>query len=146
MHCLIHSPTSPPPAQRSSLTPAAATLSKPGQALSAPFFRPSDNTTIFQLFIPANMIFTRYLAFCPLIMQPLNPALAAEMSTLASSLRTAAETYGVVTDPVHGQIYAYEIDGYGSRNIIDDVNIPSFPRQFSATSTRQARCTKTPSP
>jgi uncharacterized protein len=72
------------------------------------------------------MMFARYLAFCPLIMQPLNPALATEMSTLASSLRTAAETYGVVTDPVHGQIYTYEIVGYGSRNIMDDVNIPSL--------------------
>jgi meiotically up-regulated gene 157 (Mug157) protein len=69
-------------------------------------------------------MFAHYLAFCPLIMQTLNPALAAEVSTLASSLRTAAETYGVVTDLIHGQIYAYKIDGYGLRNITDDVNIP----------------------
>ena len=97
-----------------------------GTGLIRSFFRPSDDATIFQLFVPANMMFARYLASCALIMQPLNPALAAEMSTLASSLRAAIEAYGVVTDPVHGQIYAYEVDGYGSRNIMDDANIPSL--------------------
>jgi uncharacterized protein len=72
------------------------------------------------------MMFARYLVLCPLIMQPLNPALVAETSILPSSLQTAAKMYGVVTDPVHGQICAYEIDDYGPRNIMDGVNFPSL--------------------
>jgi uncharacterized protein len=48
------------------------------------------------------------------------------MSTLVSSLRRAIETYAIVTDPVNGQIYAYEVDGYRSRTIMDDANIPSL--------------------
>lgn len=72
------------------------------------------------------MMFSCYLASRAGIMQSLNPALVAEMSTLASSLHTAMATYGVVTDPVHGQIYAYKVDGCGSRTIMDDANIPSL--------------------
>ena len=69
------------------------------------------------------MMFARYLAFCRLIMQPLNPALPAETRTLAFSLRTATEIYGIVTDPVHGQTHAYQIDDHRSRKIMDDVNV-----------------------
>jgi meiotically up-regulated gene 157 (Mug157) protein len=84
------------------------------------------------------MMFSCYLSSSAGIMQSLNPALVAEMSTLASSLHTAMATYGVVTDPVHGQIYAYKVDGCGSRTIMDDANIPSL------LSTPRALSTKTP--
>ena len=52
-----------------------------GTGLFRSFFGPSDDATIFQLFVPANMTFSRYLASCAGIMQSLNPALVAEMST-----------------------------------------------------------------
>lgn len=45
---------------------------------------------------------------------------------MSTSIRTGIETYGIVTDPKHGRIYAYEVDGYGSANIMDDPNIPSL--------------------
>ena len=94
-------------------------------------FRPSDDSTIYQLFIPANMMFSRYLASASLIMRALSQiALADQISTFASQLRSAIETYGIVSNPAffhnNTPIYAYEIDGYGSRNIMDDANIPSL--------------------
>jgi meiotically up-regulated gene 157 (Mug157) protein len=55
------------------------------------FSGPSDDAINFQLSVPANMTFSRYLTSCAGTMQPLNPALAAEMGTLASSLHTAIE-------------------------------------------------------
>ncbi len=99
-----------------------------GTGLIRSFFRPSDDATIYQLFIPANMMFSRYLESCASIMQALgtNDLLASEMSSLSASLRAAITKYGIVNDPVYGEIYAYEIDGYSSRNIMDDANIPSL--------------------
>lgn len=48
------------------------------------------------------------------------------MYILSAQLQEAVQKYGIVSDPVHGDIYAYEIDGYGGRNIMDDANIPSL--------------------
>lgn len=98
-----------------------------GTGLVRSAFRPSDDSTIYQLFIPANMQFATHLAGTSAIASAIGREdLAAEMSTMASSIRTAIEKHGVVTDPTYGKIYAYEIDGYGSSNIMDDANIPSL--------------------
>ena len=91
-------------------------------------FRPSDDATIFQLFIPANMMFAHYLNTTASIVQSLGTqtALAQDMSRLSTQLRDAISRHGIVNDPVHGTLYAYEIDGYGSRTLMDDANIPSL--------------------
>ncbi|KAL9111335.1 MAG: hypothetical protein Q9227_004212 [Pyrenula ochraceoflavens] len=91
-------------------------------------FRPSDDSTIYQLFIPANMMFSRYLNSTAEIMSQLpgNDDLASQMSDLSKSLRSAISNYGVVDNPDYGSIYAYEVDGFGSENLMDDANIPSL--------------------
>jgi meiotically up-regulated gene 157 (Mug157) protein len=97
-----------------------------GTGLIRSFFRPSDDATIWQLFIPANMMFSRYLASCSIIADAIGQkALASRMTSLSASLRTAISAHGIV-DPKYGPIYAYEVDGYGSTNIMDDANIPSL--------------------
>jgi meiotically up-regulated gene 157 (Mug157) protein len=99
-----------------------------GTGLIRSAFRPSDDATIYQLLIPANMMFAQYLNSTSAIVAKLEnqEGLATQMSEMATSVRAAIEKYGVVTDPVHGDIYAFEIDGYGSQNIMDDANIPSL--------------------
>lgn len=99
-----------------------------GTRLVRSAFRPSDDATIYQLFIPANMMFSRYLASCSEIMAQLGDQsdLSNEMSSLASSLRDAITAYGIVNSRTSGQVYAYEIDGYNSQNLMDDANIPSL--------------------
>lgn len=99
-----------------------------GTGLIRSAFRPSDDATIYQLFIPANMMFSRYLASASDIMSQLDgcSALASRMSDLAASLRGAITAHGIVNHSIYGQIYAYEVDGYGSQNIMDDANIPSL--------------------
>lgn len=102
-----------------------------GTGLIRSAFRPSDDSTLYQLFIPANMMFSRYLSSAAQIMAALGDAapsgLADQMTALADSVRAAIETYGVVTNANSGQkVYAYEIDGFGGTIIMDDANIPSL--------------------
>ena len=99
-----------------------------GTGLVRSAFRPSDDATIFQLFIPANMMFSRYLNSTAQIMNAIggHADLANNMSALANSIRTAITDHGIVDSPGYGNIYAYEVDGYGGQNLMDDANIPSL--------------------
>jgi meiotically up-regulated gene 157 (Mug157) protein len=75
-------------------------------------------------------MFSAYLQSAAEIMGKLNSgdsaALAQKMSSLSSSLRDAIETHGTVNHFKYGKIYAFEVDGFGSSNIMDDANIPSL--------------------
>lgn len=102
-----------------------------GTGLIRSTFRPSDDNTLYQLFIPANMMFSRNLATTAEIVAALGDAapagLATEMTDFSNSLREAIEKYGIVTDSTTGtRIFAYEVDGFGSTAIMDDANIPSL--------------------
>ena len=99
-----------------------------GTSLVRSAFRPSDDATIFQLFVPANMMFSRYLNSTAQIMNQIggHADLANNMSTLATSIRTGVTDHGIVDSPGYGNIYAYEVDGYGGQNLMDDANIPSL--------------------
>ncbi|KAF1942921.1 hypothetical protein EJ02DRAFT_453821 [Clathrospora elynae] len=101
-----------------------------GTGLIRSGFRPSDDSTIFQFYIPANMMFSSYLGSTAEIMSQLNTAnsaiLASKMSDLAESLHNAIETHGTVDHPTYGKMYAFEVDGFGGRTIMDDANIPSL--------------------
>jgi uncharacterized protein len=91
-------------------------------------FRPSDDACIYQLFIPANMMFSRFLGSCAQIMQqiPGQSDLTAQMQKISGDLQQAITSHGIVNNPKYGQIYGYEIDGYGGQNLMDDANIPSL--------------------
>ncbi|KAK1776050.1 glycoside hydrolase family 125 protein [Copromyces sp. CBS 386.78] len=101
-----------------------------GTGLIRSAFRPSDDATIFGFFIPANA------------------QMATELKRLAAMLRTTgdkkditrAETaeawsktitagiweHGVVHHRKYGEVFAYEVDGYGSALMMDDANYPSL--------------------
>ncbi|KAG6116085.1 hypothetical protein E4U14_000501 [Claviceps sp. LM454 group G7] len=90
------------------------------------FFRPSDDSTIYQYLIPANMMFARYLDACVAMMEPLDGETATEMRNMAKGIRAGIEKYAVVKHAEFGDIFAYEVDGFGSQNLMDDANIPSL--------------------
>lgn len=106
-------------------------------------FRPSDDATIFQFLVPANMMFAKYLEEASVIMEGLaesGPAvpgmesekteLAANLTTgmreLASGIRSGIDRDAVVEHRDFGEIFAYECDGFGGVNLMDDANIPSL--------------------
>ncbi|SPO05015.1 related to Meiotically up-regulated gene 157 protein [Cephalotrichum gorgonifer] len=90
------------------------------------FFRPSDDACVFQLFVPANMMFARYLDACADIMVELDGGTADTMRGFAEVVRVGIEKYGRVEHREFGEMYAYEVDGFGSHNLMDDANIPSL--------------------
>ncbi|KAG9247333.1 Six-hairpin glycosidase-like protein [Calycina marina] len=94
-----------------------------GTGLVRSAFRLSDDSTIYQLFIPANMMFSRYLDSASKIMQTIsgNRSLANHMHNFPQSINTAIDTYGIIQNPVYGNIYAFE-----PANRMDDANIPSL--------------------
>lgn len=82
------------------------------------FFRPSDDSTIYQYFVPANMMFASNLEGCAKIMKDIDGDLASQMEDMAASIRQGIKEHAVVKHPKHGEIYAYEVDGYGSVNFM----------------------------
>ncbi|OLN85128.1 Meiotically up-regulated gene 157 protein 1 [Colletotrichum chlorophyti] len=97
-----------------------------GTGMVRSFFRPSDDSCTYQLFIPANMMFSRYLNSCAGIMDAIDGSLADRMRESAKVIREGIETHGKTTHPRFGEIYSYEVDGFGSHNVMDDANIPSL--------------------
>ena len=101
-----------------------------GTGLVRSAFRPSDDACIYEFLIPANMIFAHHLNTTSAILTAATgdttTSLANEMTALSASLASSIAQHGIVSDPAHGDIYAYEIDGYGGTNIMDDANIPSL--------------------
>ena len=53
-------------------------------------------------------------------------ALAARASALSDEVAQATAQHGRVKHPHHGEIWAYEVDGYGSQLLMDDANAPGL--------------------
>lgn len=92
-----------------------------GSGLVRSAFRPSDDACIYQLFIPANAMFSANLDATAPIMGAVGQAdLQKQMNDLSASIKSAINAVGVVHDPTTGQdVFAYEIDGYGSQNLME---------------------------
>lgn len=91
-------------------------------------FRPSDDSCLYQYLIPANcfaVVSFNRLADC-LIHAKKALALAKEMKNLAEEIDQGIKKYGIVEDFDYGKIFAYETDGLGSYNLMDDANVPSL--------------------
>lgn len=91
-------------------------------------FRPSDDSCLYQYLIPANcfaVVGLNRLADC-LIHAKKALALAKEMKNLAEEIDQGIKKYGIVEDFDYGKIFAYETDGLGSYNLMDDANVPSL--------------------
>ena len=65
------------------------------------------------------MMFARYLEEAALIMQRLDTQRSREldirMRSMAFEIRAGITKYGVVSHPLFGAMFAFEVDGYGSR-------------------------------
>jgi len=91
-------------------------------------FRPSDDATIFSFLIPSNLFAVVSLRQSAEMLANIanEQTLATQMLDLADEVEKAINEYGVVDHPMHGRVYAYEVDGFGSYMMMDDANIPSL--------------------
>ena len=91
-------------------------------------FRPSDDACTYPLFVPANLfavVSLRQLA--TLANQVLKDAkLAQEAQALAAEVEAALQRYGKTQHAQYGEIWAYEVDGYGNVSMMDDANAPGL--------------------
>lgn len=91
-------------------------------------FRPSDDATTFQFLIPSNFFAVTSLRKAAEILTKVNgeTALAEECADLAQEVDSALHKYAVYNHPKYGQIYAFEVDGFGNQYLMDDSNAPSL--------------------
>lgn len=91
-------------------------------------FRPSDDATIFGFFIPANAMMSVELRKAADVIETAggDKSLVENLRQRSRALRDAVWEHGVMNHPKYGSVFAYEVDGYGSRVFMDDANIPSL--------------------
>ena len=91
-------------------------------------FRPSDDATIFPFLIPSNFFAVVSLGQAAEMLSriPGDMSLANDCSQLANEVMNALKQYASTTHPQFGKVYAYEVNGFGSYNLMDDANIPSL--------------------
>ena len=91
-------------------------------------FRPSDDACVYGYLVPSNMFAAVVLKDMATFLRDeyQDEAMAKEAETLEKEIREGIEKYGVVEDDTYGKIYAYETDGLGNYNFMDDANVPSL--------------------
>jgi meiotically up-regulated gene 157 (Mug157) protein len=91
-------------------------------------FRPSDDACLFPLFVPANFFAVtslRQLAEMSVAIHH-DAAFARDCRELADEVDAALKQYAVIRDEKGGDLWAYEVDGYGNQLFMDDANAPSL--------------------
>jgi len=91
-------------------------------------FRPSDDTARYHFNIPENMFAVVVLRDLTQIEKSVyrDRKMAENAWGLSVQIQRAIERNGQVNVPGIGRIYAYEIDGFGHANLMDDANAPSL--------------------
>lgn len=91
-------------------------------------FRPSDDATIFPFLVPSNFFAVVSLRQAGEMVNAIHhdATLANALTALSAEVEAALLKYAVYNDPELGKIYAYEVNGFGSFNLMDDANVPSL--------------------
>lgn len=94
-------------------------------------FRPSDDASTFGFFIPANaMLAVELNHTADVIAEAKVPGSSANITeklrSLSERIRKGVWEHGVFNHKVFGEVFAFEVDGYGSALFMDDANIPSL--------------------
>ena len=91
-------------------------------------FRPSDDATVFSFLIPSNFFAVVSLRQAAEMMLEIgkDAEVTKQLNNLALEVETALSVYATAEDKAYGKIYAYEVNGFGSFNIMDDANVPGL--------------------
>jgi len=98
-----------------------------GTGLIRSAFRPSDDATILGFFIPANAMMAVELRRTAAMLESVGKdELAGIAQRRAKKIEKGIWEHGVVNHKTYGEVFAYEVDGYGSAILMDDANLPSL--------------------
>lgn len=91
-------------------------------------FRPSDDATTLQFLVPSNFFAVSVLGKAAEILEVVNgnKQMATECRELAAEVDAALKAHAIYNHPKFGQIYAFEVDGFGNHYLMDDANAPSL--------------------
>lgn len=91
-------------------------------------FRPSDDATVFSFLVPSNFFAVVSLEQAAEMMEKIagDSKTAQELLALRTEVRKALDEYAVVDHHKYGKIFAFEIDGFGNKLMMDDANVPSL--------------------
>lgn len=89
-------------------------------------FRPSDDATVFPYLVPSNLFAVASLYQLLDIIVGVNLSMETQpILKLIRQIKKGIETT-IIKSPEYGAIYAYETNGLGSHNLMDDANVPSL--------------------
>ena len=91
-------------------------------------FRPSDDACLYPFLIPSNLFAVASLRQLAEIHATVlsDAAFARQASAFADEVQAAVERHGKARHARFGDVYAYEVDGFGNQVFMDDANIPSL--------------------
>lgn len=87
--------------------------------------RPSDDEQIYGYLVPSNLYLVKCLEQLISIHEVLNYDIS-NLIKVKEDIKHGIEKFGVVNHEQFGDIYAYEVDGIGNVNLMDDANMPSL--------------------
>lgn len=87
-------------------------------------FRPSDDACYYHYNVPGNILL--YLELEKIAKYIDDKNLNQKTIELAKTIKDAIYKYAVFEDEAYGKIFAYEIDGFGNKLMIDDANLPNL--------------------
>ncbi len=91
-------------------------------------FRPSDDATIYPFLVPSNLFALSSLRNLRSLLDTMGTGkeMIETCYSLESDLIKALGEHAIVTHPVFGDVFAYEVDGFGNHTFMDDANVPSL--------------------
>ena len=91
-------------------------------------FRPSDDATIFPFLIPSNFFAVVSMQQAAEMLKSIykDDGLSRQCAALGDEVARALQQYAIVQHADFGRVYAYEVNGYGSFNLMDDANVPGL--------------------
>lgn len=90
--------------------------------LIASMFRPSDDACTFPFLVPSNFFAVSTLKK----IAEMDASFAGDCLALAEEVEDALQQHAVFHHPKYGDLYAYEVDGFGNALLMDDSNVPSL--------------------
>ncbi len=91
-------------------------------------FRPSDDACKYGYLIPSNMFAVVSLSHISEIADKIykDTDLKEKALKLQKEIDEGIQKFGIINHSTYGKIYAYEVDGNGNTNLMDDANVPSL--------------------